>query len=666
MAVSQMQRAQIFAHGSRRASLVKDLQDMEIIHINNPNAQEEPTSELSEESELRTLIRGIRNDLSRLQSTIDYLARFEEKKGFIAGFLGGRIVLSSQGYADIAKEAAHGEWRNICNECQSLEEQAMRLTSSEGRLASDRERLLLWSKLDVPIEEIQDTEKTSIRIGVVPLNTYESLIADLRDSEVDVALEAVGETKTEVNLVVMFLKEDEQKAVLILTRYGFSPVSLPLTAGTVADQLKRMDEEKVKISAQRADIAKKSTQLAMNRVSLMAIYDHLTELLRQEEIRESFINTEHTFMVDGWVRKKDVKKLQNELTSKHDEVEIVVTEPSEDDEPPVDLELKGPVNPFQMVTKLYGIPNYREIDPTPLIAPFFAFFFGICLTDAGYGLIIALIAYFGAKKMTGGGKNLFKLLIIAGITTMVVGALTGGWFGIPVERQPSFLKSIQLINPQVDQMKFLIAIVVIGFIQVWFGFLVKMYIDIRERDWVGAFCDQFTWLLAMILMPVVVLLWVKEAPTLILWMAGGVLTLCIFTIVIFAGREVSNPIGRLATGGFELYSRITGTFGDILSYLRLFALGLATGIIAGVVNTMAGMMWGSLIGKVVAIGILVGGHLFNIVINALGGFIHTARLQFVEFFTKFYEGGGEEFRPFRREHTYVTVADLENPQGSNQ
>jgi V/A-type H+-transporting ATPase subunit I len=319
-----------------------------------------------------------------------------------------------------------------------------------------------------------------------------------------------------------------------------------------------------------------------------------------------------------------------------------------------------------MVTRLYGIPNYREIDPTPLIAPFFAFFFGICITDAGYGFLVALIAYFGARKLSGGGKNLFRLLIFAGIATIIVGSLTGGWFGIKPDRLPGFLKNLQVLDPQGQgQMTFMGAIIAIGFIQVWFGYFVRMYIDLRERDWAGAFLDQLPWLIAMILIPVTALLYVVvDVPVYLTLIAVATAGLCCLVIVAFSGRESGNIVARLGTGGFELYTKLTGSFGDILSYLRLFALGLATGIIAGVVNTMAGMMWGSLIGKVAAIGILVGGHIFNLVINALGGFIHTARLQFVEFFTKFYEGGGEEFRPFKKEHTYVTVLDTESPQGS--
>ncbi len=382
MAVSQMQRAQVFAHSSHRAQLIRDLQNLEIIHIVNLNEQEEAAGEtptLPEtgetsvlEEEIRGIIRGIQGDLSHLQSTIDYLADFEQKKGFIAGLLGGRVVISSQEYSQLSKEIAHGEWRGVCNECRALEDQALNLTSREGRLKSDRANLQIWANLEVPIEEIRDTEKTAIRIGVVPMAAYEGLLAEVNSSGVDVALETVGQTKTEVYVIVIFLQEDEQEVIPIINKYGFSPASLPLTSGTVADRLRQIEEELSQISAQRQEIAEKSTQLAVHRENLMAVYDHIGELLRQEQVRESFISTDHTFMIEGWVRKKDTKKLEEALSEKYDEVEVIFSEPSEDDEPPVDLEIKGPADPFQMVTRLYGIPNYREIDPTPLIAPRYA------------------------------------------------------------------------------------------------------------------------------------------------------------------------------------------------------------------------------------------------------------------------------------------------------
>ncbi|MBD3181228.1 hypothetical protein GF312_02980 [Candidatus Poribacteria bacterium] len=659
MAVSPMQKVHIFAHSSQRAPLVRDLQNMEIIHIINPNEEDESAAEAHPEEEVRDVIRGMQNDLSRLQSAIDYLADFEEKKGLLAGLMGGNIILSSQEYSKLAKEVSHGEWRNICNECQELEDEYAGLTNREGRLRSDRENLSTWDNLNIPIEDIKQTEKTIINIGVIPAAVYDTLISDAENSKADLAFHKIGDTKTEINFMVIYLKEDEQDANALLNRYGFSQASLPLTSGTVADRIKEIDKELAELNSKRDEISQKSTQLAVHRTELMAIYDHMSELLSQEQVRESFIKTEHTFAIEGWVQKNNVDNLKNNLTSKYEELEIIISEPTEEDQPPVDLEIKGPADPFQMVTRLYGIPAYKEIDPTPLIAPFFAFFFGICITDAGYGFLVALLGYFMAKKMAPGStKNLFRLLIFAGIATIVVGALTGGWFGIKPDRLPSFLLSVRILDPQGSgQMTFFAAILVIGFIQVWFGYFVKMYVDIRDGDYAAAFLDQFPWLLAMILTPVVVALYMSaglNTPTLAVLV---ILLISVVVIIGFAGRESSNPVARLGTGGFELYSKLTGTAGDILSYLRLFALGLATGIIASVINTMAGMMWGSAIGKVVAIGILIGGHIFNLVINALGGFIHTARLQFVEFFTKFYEGGGEEFRPFRKEHTYITVAD---------
>lgn len=265
---------------------------------------------------------------------------------------------------------------------------------------------------------------------------------------------------------------------------------------------------------------------------------------------------------------------------------------------------------------------------------------------------------FRHEKSSGGNKNLFRILFIAGLTTLLVGALTGGWFGISGNKLPSFLLKIRLLDPNVKQLTFLSLIVAFGYIQVLFGFIVKMYICFKERDWIGAFCDQLTWVLCMILVPVFILLRRSDAPSFISSVILIIVLLCAFVILIFSGREIKNPAGRIGTGFFELYSKITGTFGDTLSYMRLFALGLATGIIASSINVIAGMLWTNPVGKIGAIAVLLFGHPFNIVINSLGGFIHSTRLQFVEFFTKFYEGGGKEFKPFRRRHEYITVLDL--------
>ena len=684
MAVNRMKRLHIVAHNSHRAELIKCLQDLEAVHIvdlteamESESGNQEPESlrlqstEVSPDSPWESAnlatsatedtIRGMRTDLADLQFAINYLTKFEPKKGFMGGFLANQVVFSQQEHDEILEKLGGEKWREICQECRSLEAETIQLASQENRLYADKSSLLPWSNLDVPIEDIRDTEKAVLTLGVIHITGYNNLIAEIESRNVDVFFETVYETKIEKYLLVIFLKEDEDVITPILTNHGFAETTLPYDAGKTSELLAQIDEEMQKIEKRTTEIHQRSMELAKEKSKLMAIYDQKLELLAQEEAKRNFIQTEHAFFLEGWVREKEAETLKDRLLQNFEVIHVELSEPSDDDEPPVDMENKPIFKPFQMVTSLYGIPKYREIDPTPLIAPFFAFFFGICLTDAGYGLALIVIAFLLARRfVTGeGAKQLFKILILAGGATIIAGALTAGWFGISPEKLPRLLLKLRVLDVQNKQTHFFYAVLALGYLQVWFGFVVKAYLDIRATNWKRAFLCQIPWLIAMTGAPALIAAYggLSSEARLSGW---AILVVCCILVIAFSDQESKSAVGRIGTGFFELYSRISGSFGDILSYSRLFALGLATGIIASVVNTMAGMTWGlPYIGKLITIGILLGGHLFNIVINALGGFIHTARLQFVEFFTKFYEGGGEKFEPFKQERLYTVVVDMQ-------
>ena len=693
MAVNRMNKLQIVAHSSYHPELVKFLQDSEVVHIVDLMEQESPEpedttsafladaelehepdsmnpSESSMKPMIESIIRGMRNDLAELQFAIIYLAKFETKKGFLSGFLANQVILSQQEYTEVLEHTASRKWRDICHECRSLEEEATQLTAQQNKLNADKSYLLPWSNLDTPLEEIHDTEKTVMKLGVIPIIGYDNLKLEIESRGIDISFEIISETKIEKYLLVIFLKEEEDIIMPILTNYGFSPITLPADSGKISELLARIDEDIQNIETRKTEIYQRNVELTKEKNNLMAFYDHRLELLEQEEARENFIHTEHTFVIEGWVRENGAEALKDKLIQNFEEIHVELEEPNYEDEPPVDMENKRLFRPFQMVTNLYGLPRYREIDPTPYIAPFFAFFFGVCLTDAGYGIVLALIAYLTAKKFIrdeGGGKQLFRVLILAGIATIIVGALTGGWFGIPIDEGPlSFLSKVRVINPGKDQMTFFAVVLALGFLQVWFGFVVKMIIDIKERDWGSFFHRDLSWLIIMTFIIPILIASVFKMIKLPDQLSTGLFALaviCAIWFVILSDREGESIAGRIGTGFFGLYNRIAGSLGDILSYSRLFALGLATGIIANVVNTMAMMTWNApYFGKVATVGILIGGHIFNLVINALGGFIHTARLQFVEFFTKFYESGGEPFKPFKREHVYTTIMEVESGQ----
>ncbi|TFG92367.1 MAG: V-type ATP synthase subunit I, partial [Candidatus Atribacteria bacterium] len=346
-------------------------------------------------------------------------------------------------------------------------------------------------------------------------------------------------------------------------------------------------------------------------------------------------------------------------------MEIVFSDPEEGEDIPVALKNNKFVEPFESVTALYGIPKYREYDPTPLFAPFYFIFFGMSLSDAGYGLIIAALSYFALLKFKFEGtiKKFFKLFFLGGISTFIMGAIMGSWMGDALNFLPKnilFIKTylidtVALLDPIKNPMPLLLISLSLGVIQIYTGFIIKFMANIKENKIKAGVMDQGSWLLLIsgILLFVVAsainsFAEFKVITKYIIW-AG------LFSIIITQGRSNKSMILKVAGGVLRLYDLI-GYFSDILSYSRLFALGLSTAVLAVVVNNFV-MLFKDIpiIGIIVAALVFILGHLFNLVISGMGAFIHSTRLQYVEFFTKFYEGGGTPFKPFKIFTKYIKV-----------
>jgi len=349
--------------------------------------------------------------------------------------------------------------------------------------------------------------------------------------------------------------------------------------------------------------------------------------------------TESAFYIEGWIRSSDAKKLKSKLGPYSDVIEIYFRAPLPGEDPPVILENPRSGKPFELVTKLYGLPQRGSFDPTLPMAPFFFLFVGLCISEAGYGLLIALLSLLFIKfaKPKGGLLQFLKLLTLLGISTVILGTLLGGWFGFPVRR-------LMVLDPLQDPLSFLILAIVLGFVQVWFGTLLNMINGLKNKLYLESIFAQGGWLL---LLPSLVLyLQTKQS----IW---GIFSLLGAAGIIFFASPSRNPFARFFGGLYSLYG-ISRYLADVLSYSRLLALGLATSVIAMVVNTLCqtalGIPW---LGWLLAALIFVGGHLFNLCISLLGGFVHSMRLQFVEFFSKFFKSGGKPFRPFELESKFV-------------
>jgi len=663
MAVSRMSKVQIYAHNSLKSKIVKHLQSLDIIQIINvQEALEGDDSQGSEVEESETA-RLLEKDLSSLEFAIDYLKDYDQTEG--GGFLsGGKLLFSPQEYKKILDEERYKKWHKITSRCREVSDEKTRLDSRIDRLQSESEDLSLWSNLDIVIEEISDTENVAVRAGTLPNAFYPEMLNEISESEIDVEFDVVSKDQDLTYILAVFLKENEEAISSILNQYSFTVVTFPRSEGKISNIIGELDRKIGEIKSQKEDLERESLELSTDRTKLMAVYDHLSDLLVQEQAKSSFLNTEHTFMIEGWVRESDLNSLQNSIPENWGAIDIQAVEPDADEEPPVDLKNSSIIEPFQMVTNLYGKPKYRELDPTPLLAPFFAFFLGICITDAGYGIflsIVATIAFLKIRKsiIGKGTKQLVGLLIIGGLTTIVAGVLTDGFFGRSLPAPFSKLALISPVTNPKDQATFLGVALLLGLFHVWVGFAIKFYVSLRDKNMKSAFRADLPW---VIITPAaflpLILSWFLGIP--VSWTASLVImAICSVWIIALSDLEGQSVGAKIGNGFFNWYG-IASAFGDVLSYSRLFALGLATGIIGQVVNTIVfDMIWGiGVIGPILGVVVLVGGHIFNLVINLLGGFIHTARLQFVEYFTKFYEGGGETFEPLAKNPTYTAVMEV--------
>jgi V/A-type H+-transporting ATPase subunit I len=259
-------------------------------------------------------------------------------------------------------------------------------------------------------------------------------------------------------------------------------------------------------------------------------------------------------------------------------------------------------------------------------------------------------------------KKLFRLLALCGLSTVIFGAALGGWFGNLYDILPPWLgffkqfrNALFLFDPIEDPLRMLTISLALGIIQVWFGIAVKMRATVKQSGWVAGLLDQGTWLFLLSALILMILASAGVVPKTLSPVATRLAQVGVLFVIAAQGRAARSWIAKPFLGLYGLYS-IVGYFSDVLSYSRLLALGLATGVIANVVNQMALLVKPvPVIGPLLMLPILAGGHAFNFIINILGSFIHAGRLQFVEFFTKFFEGGGKAFRPFRRDNRYTVV-----------
>ena len=661
MAVCKVKKVNIFTHIELKNRIIEELHKVGCVQIIDVTSKLKALG-LLEFNEINDIESNYA--LAKVKYCIDFLSNFKDKSKKSDKSLATPDKVYD--YKKLSSLFFQYDYQKIYEKCIELEGNLKILKTRENHLKNIQEQLEEWKELDLKIEDLEGTKNTEIIAGTLPSKDFVSCLDELKKIGKEIKINKISEGKKQSKIIILSMSEYHSSIKKILSKYNISYFSPALEFnGTPRSILKDIFKELINIEEKRKLIFAESIKLHKENLWLYIAFDYLSILKNKKDMDKYIKQTKKVIFIEGWVLKKDLDELKNTLYAKFKELEIVFSDPEEGEDIPVALKNNKFVEPFESVTALYGIPKYREYDPTPLFAPFYFIFFGMSLSDAGYGLIIAALSYFALLKFKFEGtiKKFFELFFLGGISTFIMGAIMGSWMGDALNFLPKnilFIKTylidtVALLDPIKNPMPLLLISLSLGVIQIYTGFIIKFMANIKENKIKAGLMDQGSWLLLIsgILLFVVAsainsFAEFKVITKYIIW-AG------LFSIIITQGRSNKNIILKVAGGVLRLYDLI-GYFSDILSYSRLFALGLSTAVLAVVVNNFV-MLFKDIpiVGIIVAAFVFIIGHLFNLVISGMGAFIHSTRLQYVEFFTKFYEGGGTPFKPFKIFTKYIKV-----------
>ena len=582
--------------------------------------------------------------ISEVSSAIEVLDKyFTGKKPFIKC----RKPVSESEFEE--KNSAPDETEKFAIAVNEKYKKVLYLKSEENNLITELSELKPWLDYEFPLE-MKETKYAAVIHGTIPETvSLSELEAKLQAEGNGGVISVVSKDDKTVYAVCVCLKEDKDDILTILRQEGFNPVSFADISGTAKANTALCSEKLEGVKKELLSEEDGLRDMSQNVGSLEFYYDDLIIERDRYRILSNILRTDKTFYFDGWFVKSceaEVKALLDKYGCYYE-----ITMPEKGESMPILLKQNSITEPFQAITDLYSTPSVNDVDPTPFLAPFYFIFFGLMLSDAAYGLILTAGSFMLLKmfRLEGMMKRLVKMFMFCGISTFFWGVMFGGWFGDMFGISPAWF------NPVQEPMTLLVFSLILGAIHLFVGMGLKAYLLIRNGQALDAVCDIFLWYLLLIGI-VVFALGGSISPA--VSEIGKWMTIVGVVGILITGGRHKKGIGKVTGGLGSLYG-ITSYLSDVLSYSRLLALGLATGVVSQVINTLGKMVGGGFIGVIVMVVVFIIGHTFNLAINTLGTFVHSSRLQYVEFFGKFFDGGGTAFNPFNRRTKYVEIVKEE-------
>lgn len=650
MAIVKMKKFTLLAFESQRAELLEKLQafaEVEFINLQDNDFLEsnEDFKDLSKEG-LDSEYAECEEKLSKAKFALNFLKEYVPQKSGLQALKEGKVELTLK---ELEEKVLNSNWEAIFDKVKEKEAEFNKLDNEKTKLQSTIDSLSPWENFDASFEDLESL-KIPTFLGSIPKQNEESLSSELENCY----FEIVSSNNDETFFFVMCNTEQKEEIAEKLRALGFSQFKAeekvtPLkTIHDSIDRMAKIDSEKFFIKEELADFDEEYKTLEL-------VNEYYENMIVRKEATGNFLKTENVMVIQGWLAADDEKELINVVKKvAGDEAYLTFEDVKEDEYDKVPTKLKNNelCTCFESITEMYSTPKYDEIDPTPLLTPFYLLFFGMMVADMGYGLLMILATGFVLKKfkLDEGTRKFIKFFFYLGFPTIGFGAIYGAFFGDLIPSLP------RLIDTNKDITTILILSIVLGAIQIFCGLGIKAYMLIKAGKPLDAFYDVGSWVITLISLAVVLVgAFVGGVPSIVKTIAIVLMIFGMVVIVLTNGRGAGSKAAELGQGAYALYG-ITSYVGDLVSYTRLMALGLAGGSLAGAFNMIIGLFSSNIVALILFGPLLfVFGHIFNLALSLLGAYVHTCRLQYVEYFGKFYEGGGRAFSPFKAEEKYINL-----------
>ena len=657
MAIVKMSKFDLVVFAEQRAKVLKKLQKFKEVNFVDIELHDE-NGELSKDA-VEGVTKYVNNEelthiderLYQLSNAISLIKKYDERKTRLRDVIHGN---ENYTFDELAKKALTYDWKKVSSELNKIGTQYSQIKSEISKKYMRYDEIDLWERLDVNPKELKNLKKVNTFLGTVPIKLKGTFIDGI--SELDKTYyEELKIVKDEVYyLVISSIDESEkEKLAEVFRNSSFTVENLDIDAvpqdykNGLQKEISELKKEKRRLKAQIKTYSEDLTDL-------QAVYEYMQNKKLRIVESEKLAQTENTILIKGWIPTEKVSEFEKVVKDEAgDNYYLTFTDADRDDATvPIKLKNGKVASTFENLTGMYAYPRYNEIDPTPLFTPFYILFFGMMGADVGYGLVLLLATMFVLKvvNLSSQMRKSIKFFFYLSFSVIFWGLLYGSYFGATI---PGMWR---LVDPASQYNDLLIGSILFGVVHIFVGLAIKAYMLIRDGKSLEAVYDVLFWYMALIGGMLFLIFKLMNLSAVVANVSMWVMIAGMAGIVLTGGREAKGVGAKLGGGLYSLYG-ISSYVGDFVSYSRLMALGLSGGFIASAINMIAGMISGSWVGMIFIPVILLGGHLFNMFLSFLGAYVHTSRLMYVEYFGKFYEGGGKPFKDFRTENKYINLDD---------